>query len=183
MSLKNDKGFSIIEVLIVITIISVLLAMGGSISSKFATRRSIDNVAHKVSSYLNLVKLQAVRNGVEYRTVLNFDDTESEISFKTERGDSNRNSSNWTETSSEVLKMTNNYEIIPTGADISFSFSPSSTVSFDNGQTLTIKPKSESNIIKCAIVAVNNFGRIRTILGRWDFVSTTCKPIFDKQES
>jgi len=183
MSLKNHKGFTIIEALVVTAFIGVILVLAGGITSKFGTRRSIDNVAHKVGSYLNLVKLQAVRNGVEYRTILNFNDTDNEISFKTERGDSNRNSTIFIETSSEILKMSKYYEIIPTATDINFTFSPSSAVSFNGGQILTIKPKNDSNIIRCAVVAVTNFGRIRTVLGRWDFVSSTCKSISDKQES
>ena len=42
MELKNKKGFTIIELLIVITMIGILIVLAGSLSSKFAARRNID---------------------------------------------------------------------------------------------------------------------------------------------
>jgi len=184
MELKNKKGFTIIELLIVITMIGILIVLAGSLSSKFAARRNIDYMAHKVSSYLNLVKIQSTRNGVEYRTVFNFNVAGSYMSFITERGDSNRNSSNWIETASETLGMSTDYDIIPAASDIIFRFTPTSSITNNNEQILTIKPSNEdSKIDRCAIIGVSNFGRIRTIMGRWDFDTSTCKNISDNQES
>lgn len=184
MELKNKKGFTIVENLIVVGMIAILIILGGSLSSKFITRRNIDNMAHKVSSYLNLVKIQSSRNGVEYRTVFNFDDEKHLMSFRTERGDSNRNSLNWVETASETLGMKVDYDIIPSASDVTFRFTPTSSLTNNNEQILTIKPHNEdTNIDKCAIIGVSNFGRIRTIIGRWDFGTSTCKNISDDQES
>lgn len=184
MRLTNKKGFTVIETLIVVAIIGILLAMASSLSSKFATRRSIDNMAHKVTSNLNLVKIQSSRNGVEYRTVLNFDDDEKEMSFTTERGDSNRNSTNWFETASETVGMKTDYSIIPSASDVIFRFTPTSSITNNNEQLITIKPENaDTNIDKCAIIGVTNFGRIRTIIGRWDFEAESCKNISDLQEN
>jgi len=184
MKLRDKKGFTIIESLIVVALIAVLLILGGNLSGKFASRRNMDNMAHKVASYLNLIKIQSSRNGVEYRTVLNFNDETSIMSFKTERGDSNRNSLNWVETASETLGMVADYSIIPSASDVIFRFTPTSSPTNNNEQILTIKPTSEdSKIDKCAVIGVSNFGRIRTIIGRWDFDSSNCKNIKDKQES
>ena len=58
---KEKNGFTVIETFIVIAIISLLLYMGGTISSKFALRRGIDDTANRITSELNLIKLQAAR--------------------------------------------------------------------------------------------------------------------------
>jgi prepilin-type N-terminal cleavage/methylation domain-containing protein len=67
--MKTKNGFSLIELLVVIGIASVLLALGATLSSKFAARHSTDNVTRTISSTLQLTRLKAAREGLEYRAV------------------------------------------------------------------------------------------------------------------
>jgi len=69
---NNHHGFTIIEVLVVTGIMVILIVIGGGISSNFGLRRSVDDIANKITSELNLIKLQAARDGVQYRSTLNY---------------------------------------------------------------------------------------------------------------
>ncbi len=69
--LKEKAGFSIIEVLVVVSVVAIVIAIGASsFSSKFAVRRSVDDLSNNIGSTLQLIKLQSARNGAEYRIVL-----------------------------------------------------------------------------------------------------------------
>jgi len=67
--IEETDGFSIVEALLVIGFIVILVAMGGTLGAKFATRRSVDRITGDISSTLQITKLKAARQGVEYRTL------------------------------------------------------------------------------------------------------------------
>jgi hypothetical protein len=113
---RNTNGYSIIEVLAVISIMMTVLAIGTSfISWKAAKRRSVDGVTNNVSSMLQTGKLMSVRDGVEYRVVfascddvdntdpdcpkcdeyVQYEAGDKDISLIMERGDSNSGSTVW----------------------------------------------------------------------------------------
>ena len=116
---RNSEGFSLIEVLVVISIMVIVLAIGSSyITGNFAKRRSVDEVTNNIASLLQLGKLKSVRDGVEYRVVfakcddcprcndidetnpsgVDYDEYEpgdKEISLILEMGDSNIDSKKW----------------------------------------------------------------------------------------
>ncbi len=115
----RSDGFSLIEVLAVITVMTTVMVIGSSyFSGKFALRRSVDNITNNVASMLQLGKLRSVRDGVEYRVVFadctNVDETDPDCPICTsnsdydeyqagdenltlilERGDSNSGSTTW----------------------------------------------------------------------------------------
>ena len=116
MSARDTKGFSLVEILVVVTIMVMLLAIGTTfISGKAAQRRSVEEVTNNISSMLQTGKLMSLRDGVEYRVIFakcdNIDDTDpdcptcgkytdykagdKEISLIMERGDSNTGSTKW----------------------------------------------------------------------------------------
>ena len=68
--IKREEGLSMIEILIVTGVMLVIIVIAGSMSGRFAARRSVDNMSRNLSSTLQLAKLNAVRQGVEYRAVL-----------------------------------------------------------------------------------------------------------------
>ena len=183
---KNNKGFTIIEVLVAAGIMAVIIVVGGAISSKFALRRTIDDTANKITSELNLVKLQAARDGVQYRSTINYENVDSKrfITLETTRGDSNRTSSFDTEDfletdSSYKYQIINDYKLNQN--EFTIDFNPNGTAV--QGQTIVLQPDSEDPYItKCARIQVTQFGIIRTIIGQWDSEEEDCNPIYDKQE-
>ena len=183
---KNNKGFTILEAVVVIAIITILVAIGGSISSKFALRRTVDDVANKITSELNLIKLQAARDGVQYRSTLTYNSAGSKrsITFETTRGDSNRNSSFDSATpfdpqTSYTFRIMNDYKL--NDNEITIDFNPNGTAVA--ATQIDLQPDSEDPAVsKCASVQVTQFGIIRTTIGNWDLDNDECNPIYDKQE-
>ncbi len=181
---KKHHGFTIIEVLVVAGIMAILIVIGGGISSTFALRRSVDDIANKITSELNLVKLQAARDGVQYRSTLNYlvvDGNARFVSLESKRGDSNRTSS------FNVLDpiSTKSYQIMSDylmdQEEYIIDFNPNGTAV--QAQNIVLRPvDEESTVSKCATIQVTQFGIIRTLIGRWDFDADVCNPIYDKQE-
>jgi hypothetical protein len=148
---RNTNGYSIIEVLAVITIMITVLAIGTSfISWKSAKRRSVDGVTNNVSSMLQTGKLMSVRDGVEYRVVFarcdNIDDTDpdcpkcdeyaeyqagdKEVSLIIERGDSNAGSTVWCMQSAHSKRFQSDLDLVASanlgqaGEPLNFTFVP-----------------------------------------------------------
>src|SRR3990170_7433782 len=67
--IEKRDGFSIMEALVVLGVISILVAMGGSLAVNFSIRKSVDRITGDISSSLQIAKLKAGRQGVEYRTL------------------------------------------------------------------------------------------------------------------
>src|SRR3989304_8066995 len=67
--IEETDGFSIVEALLVIGFIVILVAMGGTLAAKFSIRKSIDRITGDISSSIQIAKLKAARQGVEYRTL------------------------------------------------------------------------------------------------------------------
>lgn len=182
--MKNE-GYSIIELLIVVGFISILLMMGMSVSSKFAERRSIDDITYKISSSLSRTKLQAARSGVEYVTDLIMD--EGILTINTYRGSSNRDSvfdRDLEPTNTLAIDIKDNFIVVAQDEtdpiDKSIEFNPGGTLG--RAGTINIRPSSEeTNITKCGRVVISSLGRIRTAVGNWD--GNNCKIIGDLQEN
>lgn len=186
VNLKHRKnGFNIIELIVIIGIISVILAIAGNISSKLFLRRSVDNIIFQVGSLLNQTKLQAARQGVEYQLTLNYDETNNILNVSTERGDSNTNSTIYQTISSYQISIPENYTItLPRRRTThSFNFNPNNTLGGASG-SIRIRPAAmPSRISKCGRIVISPFGRIRTVIGRWNFNSNICEGIGDRQEN
>lgn len=153
-SLQSKGGFSMIEILVVISVMVVVLAAGSSyFSGKFALRRSVDEVTNNISSMLNLGKLKSVRDGVEYRVVFanctninesdpdcsvcnspaNYDEYQTgdeELTLILERGDSNRGSTIWCIQSTHTKRFQSDLEIVASanlpeaGDPLNYTFVP-----------------------------------------------------------
>lgn len=148
---RSTDGFSLIEVMVVITVMITILAIGTSfISGRAAQRRSVDGVTNNVSSMLQTGKLMSVRDGVEYRVVFarcdDVDDTDpdcpkcdsydqyqagdKEISLIMERGDSNRGSTVWCMQSEHSKRFQSDLDITASenlggdGQPLNFAFVP-----------------------------------------------------------
>jgi len=181
---KKHHGFTIIEILVVVGIMAILIVVGGGLSSTFALRRNVDDIANKITSELNLIKLQAARDGVQYRSTLNYsvvDGTARFVSLESKRGDSNRTSA------FNVLDpiSTKSYQIMSDymmdQEEYIIDFNPNGTAV--QAQNIVLRPvDEESTVSKCATIQVTQFGIIRTLIGRWDFDTNVCNPIYDKQE-
>ncbi len=177
---RIKNGFTLLELLVVVAVISIVVIMAGSLSSVFALRRDVDDVSYRIASTLNLVKLQALREGVEFRAQFTYNSENNTLSITTFRGDSNRNSSIFTQLATQQISLINDYEMTPTTTSIEFN--PNFTAG--GAGSIQIKPISDSStkVKKCGNIVVSPFGRIRTIIGNWDTGSEECKPIIDEQE-
>ncbi len=123
---KKERGFTIVEVLVVASVMVIILAIGASsLSSMSVFRRSVDETTSNIASLLQIGKLHSVRDGVEYRLVFaeceDVDESEpacprcdsyadyspgdESIGFTLERGDSNRGSETWCIQSSHTRKF------------------------------------------------------------------------------
>jgi len=184
LNYKNQKGFTLIETIVAVSIMVILIALAGGISSKFALRRNVEGTINKIISELNLIKLQAARDGVQYRTTIDFTDTGSEryVTIETKRGDSNRTSSFavLAPIASEDYKIMDDY--IFDQAQYILDFNPNGTAV--QGQIIVLRPEDDqARVSKCAIIQVTQFGIIRSTIGSWDFTGDDCNPISDMQEA
>jgi prepilin-type N-terminal cleavage/methylation domain-containing protein len=150
----NARGFSLIEILVVIAVMGTVLAIGASyITGKSAQRRSVDGVTNNISSMLHLGKLKSVRDGVEYRVVLarcdDIDESDpdcpfcktdgdyieyqagdDEVSLILERGDSNAGSTLWCMQSEHSKRFQSDLNLVASanigqaGEPLNFTFVP-----------------------------------------------------------
>jgi len=150
----DSGGFTIIEVLVVTTIIIAIIAMSSSyLSGKFALRRSVDDVTNQIASMLQLGKLRSLREGVEYRVVLadctNINESDSdckkcnsdasyeqyqegddEMTLILERGDSNLGSTTWCIQSIHTKRFQSDLDLVASanvpeaGVPLNFTFTP-----------------------------------------------------------
>lgn len=180
-----NKGFNVVELLISIGIIALLILLAGNISSKFFLRRSVDNITFQIGSLLNQTKLQAARQGVEHQITINYDRGNNTIILSNERGDSNINSVIYQQLNSIQISVPDNYIVtLPRGRTThSFNFNPNNTLGGASG-SIGIRPANiPARVSKCGRIVISPFGRIRTIIGRWNFNSDRCEGIKDDQET
>lgn len=163
MKLNKQKGFTLIELLFVIVVMSIVIAIAGSFSSSFSSRRKVDSVTNSISSNIQISKLQAARDGVEHRVSITMPDSET-LQIVRERGDSNTVSSTWTELSSYQVRLENNLLIDLPSQPVIFKPTGASV----NPGTCIIKPTTSANYKRCGQVTVSNFGIIEIVKGNWD---------------
>jgi Tfp pilus assembly protein FimT len=209
--INKEDGYNMIEILFVAGIIMTIIVIAGSMSSKFAARRSMDNMTRNLSSTLQLAKLNAVRQGVEYRAVLascaqlddadpdcavcdaydDYDEDDDTITITIERGDSNRGSTNWCVVSSQTRNvqkgMALDLESIPETDPRRLNFNPNGSLVDETGAILAqqidlgVEPTTEAKITRCGRITVTPFGRIGIIEGNWD--GTNCNAIGHEESS
>jgi len=132
MTLIHKKdGFTIVEALIVAGVMGLLIAIAGTMVSKYLVSRSFDNAMKDMSSTLQMSKMKAARHGVEYRAVFsrctNVDETDPDcpvcntyvdfaigddtMTMSIERGNSNRGSDKWCIESTITKKMHSHMDV------------------------------------------------------------------------
>jgi len=209
---RNTRGFSMIEILVVIAVMGTVLAIGTSyITGKSAQRRSVDGVTNNISSMLQLGKLKAVRDGVEYRAVIarcdDIDDSDAgcpqcdeyieyaagddEVSLILERGDSNVGSTVWCMQSEHSKRFQSDLTLVASenigqaGEPLNFTFVPTGMrrdFGTDAGnETLTIRPANDSKVENCGRLSVTPTGGITATEGKWN--GSDCIPILDSGAS
>ncbi|HWP93876.1 MAG TPA: hypothetical protein VNN20_16945 [Thermodesulfobacteriota bacterium] len=205
--MKREEGFNIVEILMVAGVMMAIIVIAGSMSGRFAARRSVDNMTRNLSSTLQLAKLNAVRQGVEYRAVLAsctqldnadpdcpvcdaYDDYapgDDTITITIERGDSNRGSTNWCVVSTQTRRVQQGMALdltnIPETAPRRFNFNPNGTLVDQTGAILAqqidigVEPAAGAKVRRCGRVTVTPLGRIGIVEGNWDQGASECKPI------
>src|SRR3990172_391754 len=203
--IEKRDGFSIMEALVVLGVISILVAMGGSLAVNFSIRKSVDRITGDISSSLQIAKLKAGRQGVEYRTLFascaeDLDTTDPNcfvcpdytdyiagdetLTIMRERGNSNNASTNWCVEATTRDKMPSVITLDLSTMDddpYRYVFNPNGTLGGTSG-TVDIKPtgiSSENRGKRCGKIVVSPFGRVRAIQGNWTEVPPPgdCKPI------
>ncbi len=189
---SNYKGFTLIELIVVAGIAAIVIGIGSfAITSKFAMRRSVDQVGGKINASLQIAKVRAARQGVEYCTVLSFDSNEHILTIENKRGDSNVGSTNYESESIQNLKVLSDYTIIPSNIEIKFDPEgviedvDEDCISLDTtpaNVSITIDPIDQtSQIFKCGEVVVSSLGRISFTIGNYNFTDNECRPILDDE--
>ena len=198
--IENRDGFSIVEALVVLGVIGILVAMGGSLAANYSIRKSVDRITGDISSSLQIAKLKAGRQGVEYRTLFascaeDLDTTDPNcfvcpdytdyiagdetLTIIRERGNSNIGSTSWCVESNVTGKIPSKITLDLSSLQdepMRYSFNPDGTLGAESG-TVNINPTSDVKGQRCGRIVVTPFGRIRAIQGNWDAASDTCKPI------
>ena len=191
--IEKRDGFSIIEGLLVIGVIGILVAMGGTLAAKFSIRKSVDRITGDISSSLQIAKLKAARQGVEYRTLFascaeDLDTTDPNcfvcpdytdysagdgtLTIIRERGNSNNGTpdNGWCveATTRDEMPSVITLDLATMDDDpYRYVFNPNGTLGGSSG-TLKIKPTSAERGKRCGKVVISPFGRIRVIQGNWD---------------
>jgi Tfp pilus assembly protein FimT len=196
-----------LELIVMVGVMVIIIVIAGSMSARFAQRRSVDNMTRNLSSTLQLAKLNAVRQGVEYRAVLAscsqldnadpdcpvcdaYDDYapgDDTVTITIERGDSNRGSTNWCVISMQTRRVQQGMALdltdIPETAPRRFNFNPNGTLVDQTGAILAqqidigVKPAAGTKIRRCGRITVTPLGRIGIVEGNWDQGASECKPI------
>jgi len=200
--IEKRDGFTIIEALVVIGVIGILVAMGGSLAVKFHIRNSVDRITGDISSSAQISKLKAGRQGVEYRTLFascagdldttdpncfvcpNYTDYiagDETLTIIRERGNSNNASTNWCVEATTRDKIPSVITLDLATLDPNprrYVFNPNNTLGGSSG-TVDIKPSSPGRGKRCGKIVVSPFGRIRAIQGNWIEVPPPgdCQPI------
>ncbi|HON57955.1 MAG TPA: type II secretion system protein [Smithella sp.] len=71
----NEKGFTLIEILIVLSVIAILLVVANSMFSSFARNRNLKEAAGALMSDIKLAKQKAMSEGVAYTITINNEDS------------------------------------------------------------------------------------------------------------
>ncbi len=183
MVIKKNKqqGFSLVELMVIVGILGVLLGLAGAFSIKAAYRRAVDSATTRVANTLQLTKMQAARNGVEFRT--RFVQSGNELQLITERGDSNVDSTVWKSNLNSLVSIK-----LDSYVDISimpslFMFKPNGTAypedeEFDSADdNFTVLAASGTDVDRCGKVIISELGRIAVIKGHWD--GSDCSQVGD----
>ncbi len=177
---NKEEGFSLVELLVVIAIMGVIIALAGGLSYKSAYRRSVDSLTTRVANTLQLTKLRAARNGVEFKT--SFVESDNELQLITEMGDSNIDSTIWTTDQNSVTSLGIDSSVVISAMPTECEFGPNGTATVtpntppDN--EFIVLAASKTGVDRCGQVIISNLGRIAVIQGHWD--GTNCKQVADK---
>jgi prepilin-type N-terminal cleavage/methylation domain-containing protein len=171
---NREEGLTLIEILAVVAVMGVVIAIAGSISGEFAERRSVDRVTAAISSTLYISKLKALREGLEYQTILTYDPVGRTLAIVTQRGDSNKKSNNYVELTSQTINVRQGITVTPLNK--TYNFNPNGTLGGASG-TITIRPENGAGVNRCGRIVVSPFGRIRVIQGNWNKGNSVCQPI------
>lgn len=159
----KSPGFTLVELIVIVAVISIVVAIAGGYNAKFFLWRKIDSVTTGVSNTLQSAKLNAARHGVEFRTV--FDQKSDSLDLIIHRGDSNTDSTVWTTVQTQTIDLDPSIVISKLPGANRFEFNPSGTSTSDS---FTVIPKSTDRFKRCGDVTVHSLGRIRVVKGNWD---------------
>ena len=152
MKVKSAKGFSLIELLIVIAILSILCTQASPYFTKYMANVNLKEAARKISGDIQLCKRMAVAENTHFRMLINAAANEYTIQRKT-------SPSTWANVFSTIKVCGNdaNIKIIgdTTYADDQIVFQPRGTT---NAGTLKIQ---HEKILSQASIITSLMGRVR----------------------
>jgi Tfp pilus assembly protein FimT len=189
----GEKGFTIVEALVVAGIIMMLAALAAGISSKAFSRRDADRTTTGISSELQLMRLSALRRGVEYRVRVEFEPGCREggefagrchfVAVTSSMGNSNRGSTAFSDVDTTVINVNRNLTVTPSA--LTLTFQPNGMVP-EGGGNIIVAPIEEAFERKlarrCGSITVDGFGRIVVVQGNWRPDDGTCLPIREVNE-
>ncbi|MEM4407972.1 MAG: hypothetical protein QXI19_04440 [Candidatus Caldarchaeum sp.] len=191
--MTTEKGFTIVEALVVAGIIMMLAALAAGVSSKVFSRRDADRATTGISSELQLMRLSALRSGVEHRVRVEFEPGCREggelagrchfVVVTSSMGNSNRGSTAFSDIETTVINVNRNLTVTPN--TLTLTFQPNGIVP-EGGGNIVVAPNDEALerklVERCGIITVDGFGRIVTVQGNWQADTETCTPIREARE-
>jgi len=179
----SEKGFSLVELMTIVVVMSLLIVIAGSFSSRYSQRTNIDQITNSILGDLQITKLQAARDGIEYRFSISENADEDMIEIKRERGNSNRLSSSWTEVGSQQVKVESYVDItiVPTSPLVIrpdgslMTFPPPDDDLTES--SCVIRPKDGAGYNRCGQVSITRLGHLNIIKGNWN--GTECEQVTD----
>jgi type II secretion system protein H len=89
---KSKKGFTLIEVMIVVAIIGIMAAIAIPNFLSWLDHYRVKGAARDIATAMHLAKMKAISQGVEYRVLFDLDNE----TFRLQKGNLASNSTAWT---------------------------------------------------------------------------------------
>ena len=96
MSMKRSSkaGFTLIEMMVVVAVLSIMMAVAIPAITTWLPKYRVNSTARDIGSTMQMARLKAASNAVEYRVIVN--KTLQPYSIQVEKGDAMSGSTTWT---------------------------------------------------------------------------------------
>lgn len=124
---NKNKGFSLVELLVVISLIGVMVAIGAPAIIGQVQHLRVNSSVRSVSAELNAARLKAIAQNTKYRVSFTLNASPAPDTYRL--GLWNKSTSAWQDDTTAVKELESAVDITSPGATFTVEFSPNSTAS------------------------------------------------------